>query len=110
MSKKLSNVINSKVIAAVTLAALKSEKLMRVRNRLELLEEKVADGRLTGVSKKHLNDLDRKLFHIEEETVLPLEYAVADMIQGLVSNELFEAIEEAMRGTKELQEFLARFC
>ena len=26
------------------------------------------------------------------------------------SAELFEAIEEAMRGTKELQEFLARFC
>lgn len=104
------NVLSADVIARITIVALKSEKLMRARNRLELLEEKVADGRLTGVSKKHLNDLDRKLFHIEEETVLPLEYAVADMIQGLVSNELFEAIEEAMRGRKELMKFLARFC
>lgn len=104
------NVLSADVIARATIVALKSEKLMRARNRLELLEEKVADGRLTGVSKKNLNDLDRKLFHIEEETVLPLEYEVADMIQGLVSNELFEAIEEAMRGTRELQEFLARFC
>lgn len=110
MSKKLNNVISAEVVAAVTLAALKADKLMHARNKLELLEEKVADGRLTGVSEKHLNDLDRKLFHIEEETVLPLDYAVADMTQGLVSNELFEFIKESMRDRKELMKFLARFC